>query len=178
MIAAHRPTKLHLGSGPDYRKQWLNVDINPDADPDVVADLTATPWEFAPENSVEVIEARHVVEHLDDRAAFFEEAARVLQPGGELRIAVPLGSNYDTDSDHKGRPWTWRTPEQFSQSHRRQWDPDVPLELVDRSVDVWFGGPLSKASPLLRLAARQWPDWAVHRCFAGELEAVYRRVGR
>ncbi|REA03481.1 hypothetical protein DEQ92_10305 [Haloferax sp. Atlit-6N] len=167
---------LHLGSGPDYRDGWTNVDVNEDADPDVVADLTK-PWDFASDD-VRVIEAHHVVEHLEDRTAFFVEAAKALRPNGILRITVPLGSNFDTDSDHVAPRWTWRTPEQFSRAHRRQWDPDIPLELVHREVDVWLGGPLSPASPLLRLAAQRWPDWASSRCYAGELTAVFRRCDK
>lgn len=187
MIAAHpfaqrlpqhheKRQRFHLGCGDDYRHDWTNVDVNPDVEPDIVADLAETPWEFVPADGAEVIEARHVVEHLEDRAAFFRAAAAALRPFGALRITVPLGANFDTDSDHVGPAWTWRTPEQFSQSHRRPWDPDVPLDLVSREVDVWFGGPFSKASPLLRLAAHKWPDWASTRCFAGELTAVYRKV--
>ncbi|RDI70206.1 class I SAM-dependent methyltransferase [Halopelagius longus] len=170
-----KPERLHLGCGEDHRPEWLNVDANPDVEPDVVADLEEE-WEFAPDNSVEVIEARQVVEHLEDRAGFFAEAARVLRPGGVLRISVPLGVNADTDSDHEAPNWTYRTPEQFSRPHRRSWDPDIPLELINRSVDVWLGGPLSAASPLLRLAAHKWPAWAAYRCYAGILTAEYRRM--
>ncbi|MGH9343870.1 MAG: class I SAM-dependent methyltransferase, partial [Terriglobia bacterium] len=39
--------------------------------------------------SVDVLFALHVVEHLDDPAAFFAQAARVLRPGGRLVIATP-----------------------------------------------------------------------------------------
>jgi hypothetical protein len=35
-----RPTRLHLGSGKDYRSGWLNVDVIPRALPDVVLDLS------------------------------------------------------------------------------------------------------------------------------------------
>lgn len=171
-----KPTCLHLGCGDEYREGWLNVDANPDSTADVVADVTDTPWSFAEADSVKLIEANHLVEHIDNRDDFFIECARVLEPGGELTISVPLGVNAKTDDDHSPPCWTWGKPERFSQSHRRPWDPDIPLELINRDVEVWLGGPLAPASPLFRAAARVWPAWAAERCFAGELTAIYRRT--
>lgn len=167
--------RLHLGCGQDYRDGWLNVDANPVVDPDVVADVTDTPWSFADDAAATVIEAHQLVEHLADREAFFAEACRVLNHDGILRVSVPLGANARSDDDHKTE-WTYRTPQQYSRAHRRPWDPDLPLELVNRSLDVWLAGPLSPGTPLLRAASRIWPAWAAERCYAGVLTATYRRL--
>lgn len=165
---------LHLFCGEDYRSDAINVDANPDVDPDVVLDLTDYPWAPFDGDSVDHIVARHGVEHLSDPAAFFQECGRVLGPGGTLSVTVPLGTNARTDNDHE-TVWTYETPEQYSLHHRRPWDPEVPFELVDREVSVWLGGPFSPLSPIFRLASRVWPAWAADRCYGGELTAVYRR---
>lgn len=168
------PDILHLGCGDDYHEHALNVDVNSESAADVVADITNTPWEFAEDGEFVRIEAHHVLEHLPDRAAFFDEAARVLRPGGELVVTLPLGRNAVTDDDHT-TAWTYGTPGQYSREHRRPWDPDTLFVLVDREMDVWLGGPLAPMSPLFRLLATRWPEWAAYRCYAGEVTATYRR---
>lgn len=169
-------TKLHLGCGDDYRAGWTNVDANPDSPADIVADISETPWDFATANTVDRIDAHQLVEHLPDREAFFEECARVLAPDGRLTVSVPLGMNAQTDSDHEPPAWTYETPEQFSCLHRRPWDPDLPLELLDREVNVWLGGPLAGLTPLFQAAARLWPAWAAYRCYAGVLKMTFRKI--
>lgn len=171
-----RPETLHLGCGDDYRAGAINVDVREDSAADLVFDITDD-WDPIADASMWRVEAHHVLEHIAEPAHVFAEAARVLRDGGQLIITVPLGVNAATDLDH-AHAWTFRTPEQFSQTHRRPWDPDVPFDLVGRHADVWFGGPLSKASPLLRLAALRWPAWAARRCYAGELWTRYQRQGR
>ncbi|MFD1526045.1 MULTISPECIES: class I SAM-dependent methyltransferase [Halobacteriales] len=175
MSNAHARDRLHLFCGEDYREEAINVDANPDVDPDLVLDLTDYPWTPFEDDSVTYIEARHGLEHLADPTAFFEECARVLRSGGTLEITVPLGVNARMDNDHETK-WTYETPEQYSAPDRRPWDPEVPFELVDRNVRTWLGGPLAPLTPLFQAAARRWPAWAAARCYGGELTAVYRRV--
>jgi len=165
---------LHLGCGDDHRENAMNVDVNPESAADVVADLSDTPWTFANDSGFRRIEAHHIIEHLPDRPTFFAEAARVLEPGGELIVTLPLGRNAFTDDDHDAY-WTYGTPEQYCRANGRPWDPNPPFTLVNRDLTVWLGGPLAKASPLFRLLATKWPDWAAYRCFAGEITATYQR---
>lgn len=169
------PGALHLGCGDDYHEDALNVDVNPESAADECLDVTETPWPY-PDGSFSRVEAHHLVEHIDDRAAFFHEAARVLSPGGVLVVTTPLGVNAATDDDHEPPHWTYETPTQYSRSHRRAWDPDVPLRLEDRRVNVWLGGPLAAATPLFQAAAVVWPAWTAQRCYGGELTAHYRRL--
>ena len=63
---------------------YKSVDLH---DADLIADLSK-PWPM-PDNSVGVLRAYHIVEHLDDTVHFFNEAYRVLAPGGFLLIEVP-----------------------------------------------------------------------------------------
>lgn len=167
----NQPTVLEVGCGnhPDPRAD-LTTDVLPHETVDAQADATRLPVQ---DNVLEGVIARHIVEHLDDPSLFFAEAARVIKPGGWIEIRVPLGVNHRNDGDHK-HPWSWERPEQYSKSHRRPWDPDLPLDLVDRKLNVWLMGPFGWLSPIFRLLARVWPNWAAYRTAGGELIVRYR----
>jgi ubiquinone/menaquinone biosynthesis C-methylase UbiE len=66
----------------------INVDAFASCHPDVVHDLNVTPYPWA-DNSVDGIQMRHVLEHLPNWWEAFCECARILKPGGYLRIHVP-----------------------------------------------------------------------------------------
>jgi predicted SAM-dependent methyltransferase len=79
--------KLHLG-GKQASPGWTIVDIENRPEVDLVSDIRTLP--IASE-SVSEIYASHVVEHLPFAGVgdALDEFARVLLPGGRLRIAVP-----------------------------------------------------------------------------------------
>lgn len=77
---------LNLGCGRDKILGYLNVDAY--GDPDFVWDLNQYPYPWK-DNSIDGIEMCHVLEHLDDWWASFNECARILKPGGTLHIRVP-----------------------------------------------------------------------------------------
>jgi predicted SAM-dependent methyltransferase len=81
--------KLYLGSR-DYKPEgFLTVDIDKHHEPDIVADVTDL--SIIGSNSVEEICASHILEHLPWPLSYkaLAEWARVLRPGGRLRVAVP-----------------------------------------------------------------------------------------
>lgn len=84
-----RLLRLHLGCGPDKRAGWVNVDVNPQFEPDLVADAHALP--ALDDRSCEVIESCHLFEHLTFTQArgALREWRRLLAPGGELRLELP-----------------------------------------------------------------------------------------
>lgn len=87
LAAAGGPVRLHLGSGPERLRGWTNVDLYFPAE--LCLDLR-TPLPF-PDGSVDVIYSQHFLEHLDHAAGLrlLAECARVLKPGGWLRISTP-----------------------------------------------------------------------------------------
>lgn len=175
--------KLNLGSGRDYRNGWLNVDINPKYNPDVVLDIDEPlPDEW--ESGFDHVVASHVIEHLENREQALNEIARVLTDGGTLRLYVPLGLNARTDDTHKTE-WTYDTPLQYAQNWRErtddyQFDPSPPLRIISRDVEMHQHGPLAWMSPLLRRMASQRPGvWlSGWPCSSGELSVLYRRLER
>lgn len=90
--------KINLGCGDGRIPGFLNVDVLPGADVDVVADLNVTPWDF-PSGGVEHIRAYHVFEHLRDKAATLNECYRVLAPGGLLEFELPTTDGWGAWSD-------------------------------------------------------------------------------
>jgi len=75
---------LDLGGRIATPPGYISVDL---LDAGIIADLNE-PWPFD-DNSVGVLRAYHVLEHLADPIHFFNEAYRVLAPGGFLLIEVP-----------------------------------------------------------------------------------------
>lgn len=83
------PVKLHLGSGPNYKPGWVNIDLfHPDAD--LQLDLR-DPWPF-PSESASHIYSEHVFEHFhyyDEVPHFLSESLRILRHDGIFDIGVP-----------------------------------------------------------------------------------------
>jgi predicted SAM-dependent methyltransferase len=82
--------RVNLGSGHNPLPGFLNVDALSDAPGvDLVADISqALPLD---DGSAELVYASHVLEHFPqaDTLRLLREWRRILQPGGELWIAVP-----------------------------------------------------------------------------------------
>lgn len=80
-------TRLNLGCGPDLMKGWVNVDGNPEEEPDVVADVRKL--DMFETGTVDEIFASHILEHIDCREPVLEEWCRVLKPTGRITVVVP-----------------------------------------------------------------------------------------
>lgn len=95
--------KVNLGCGRDIREGWTNVDVDESVGADVVHDLNGVPWPLD-SNVATHVEARHVLEHLDDVGEAFGELARILKPGGTLEWVYPIGHTRFEDTTHQ---WFW-----------------------------------------------------------------------
>lgn len=65
---------------------WVNIDLNADYVPDLVADATKLPYSNA---TVDEIYAGHLLEHIPQHVYVLSEWWRVLRPGGVLTVTVP-----------------------------------------------------------------------------------------
>ena len=91
--------KLNLGCGPHHRPEgYVHVDREEAANPDQLIDLEGWwPW-----IDVDEILMNHVMEHLSDHKHIYQEAYRVLKPGGIFQINVPhhLSESFYGDPTH------------------------------------------------------------------------------
>lgn len=99
--APWQPTRIHLGSGKDYKSGWLNLDVLDRALPDLVLDLSQPlqlplAVESASSGTVllrpgqaEAIVANNVLEHVADLPCLMTNCLALLRPGGRLLIEVP-----------------------------------------------------------------------------------------
>jgi hypothetical protein len=83
------PARLNLGCGYDRRAGYLNVDLNDFHAPDLVGDVRSLP--MLPAGGYREIVAQDVLEHLEraDGPVALAEWARLMAPGGVLRLRVP-----------------------------------------------------------------------------------------
>lgn len=73
----------------DSTQGWINIDVNPKWNPDIVADWRDLSMIEA--DSIDIVVAEQSVEHVGCGEAdpFFTEANRILKSGGSLIITVP-----------------------------------------------------------------------------------------
>lgn len=91
--------KLNLGCG-EYKKDgYVNVDFYSVTEPDVRHELNQFPYPF-PDNSFTVIEADHLLEHLQDPFRVMRELHRIGKPNSSLQIRVPHFSRGFTHAQH------------------------------------------------------------------------------
>jgi predicted SAM-dependent methyltransferase len=79
--------KLHLGCGKIRLSGYVNVDILPGSAVDCVADLRKLPWG---DGSVDMVYSCAAIEHFGrhEWVGVLREWARVLRPGGRLRLST------------------------------------------------------------------------------------------
>lgn len=89
---------LNLGSGDDFKygKDWINLDLTKPCS--VIADVTK-PLPFKKE-SLDMVWASHILEHVPDLCSLQIELARILKRKGELNVIVP----YYLSPDAWGNP--------------------------------------------------------------------------
>jgi SAM-dependent methyltransferase len=96
----NRIMKLNLGCGSFKKYGYINVDIRKEVNPDLVVDLNKFPYPFK-DNTFDLVEAFHVLEHLNSPFEAMFELHRILKNGGELKIAVPHCSRGFSHPEHK-----------------------------------------------------------------------------
>lgn len=82
--------RLQIGAGLNPREGWLNTNYRPGRQ-DPVIHLDATLPFPLPDASFDYIFSEHMIEHIGfaEGQAMLRECARVLRPGGRLRLSTP-----------------------------------------------------------------------------------------
>jgi hypothetical protein len=118
-----QPRRIHIGSGKDYRPGWLNIDILPAAEPDVLLDLAQPvqwPLQFdSPTHgpvrlnagSIQTIHASNVLEHVGDLPQMMRNCLDLLTLQGEMHIEVP----------YEHAPTAWQDPTHVRAINENSW---------------------------------------------------------
>lgn len=118
------PNRVNLGSGKDYKPGWLNLDILDRTDPDLVLDLANSDLHLPlsaesvwggplllEEDSVNLINANNVLEHVADLPNLMGNCLRLLKTGGEMHIEVP----------YEHAPSAWQDPTHIRAMNENSW---------------------------------------------------------
>lgn len=105
--------KLHLGCGDNYMEGWTNLDINPEVNPDVCADIEKG-LPFA-DDTFDVVYSKHVIEHIHNFIPLMAELNRICKNRARIKIDVPhaLSIAAYQDPTHK-RFFTYLTFDYFT----------------------------------------------------------------
>lgn len=91
--------KVNLGSAGFKKEGYINVDWQSIVEPDLVHDLNVFPYPFE-DGSIDLVEASHLIEHLNRPFDVMKEIHRILKVGGKAIIKVPHFSRGMTHSEH------------------------------------------------------------------------------
>ena len=196
---------LNLGCGRTHHPEWINIDISPSG-PDIIACDFRGGLPF-PEASFDVVYHAHVLEHFtrDEGAALMCEAARVLRPGGAIRVVVPdleqiavlylekLAAAIEGDAEARD-DYEWMVLELLDQMVRQHsgglmrqhlLDPNLRRATFVRSrigaeFDAALGSPTSTSllARLRRKGARRLVAMARDRAARGALHLIGGRRAR
>jgi SAM-dependent methyltransferase len=117
------PQRMNLGSGKDWRADYLNIDINNYWRPDAVLDIAQPQPEVIEleterfgtvrlgKGCLDEIVANDVLEHIPDLARGMTTALWLLRDGGEFRIQVPYDLSWGA----------WQDPTHLRAFNERSW---------------------------------------------------------
>jgi len=118
--------RLNLGCGFDKREGWVNADNFTGCDPDLLCDISHTPWPIM-DNEYGYILMKHVLEHVgqgfDEFSEIMRELYRVVSPSGTIEIHVP---------HYRHETW-WSDP-----THVRAFTPLTFQMMSLRQNDEWI----------------------------------------
>jgi len=137
-------TKLNLGCGEFKKEGYVNIDYYSVSEPDIKHDLNVFPYPFE-DNTFTLIEADHLLEHLENPFQVMKELQRIAKDGCLIKIKVPHFSRGFTHAQHN-RGFDVSFPLYFTPSFQGGYQ-GVALELVKMNLR-WFAQPYLKRSVL------------------------------
>jgi len=94
---------INLGCGNKKRKDYKNIDIRKECNPDIIYDLNkGIPFK---DNSVSRVYAKMILEHMNRPEELLKEIVRVCKDNAQIAIIVPHANSYASNSDltHKSK---------------------------------------------------------------------------
>jgi SAM-dependent methyltransferase len=117
------PMRLNLGSGKDWREDFINADLVERVNPDLILDI-CQPLPFGEvistrrfedfvlsKGSMDLIIAFDVLEHLPDLVTAMKSCLDLLKMGGEMQINVPYDLSWGA----------WQDPTHVRAFNERSW---------------------------------------------------------
>jgi hypothetical protein len=132
--------KLNLGCGDKKIEGWVNVDLFPACNPDMVVNLEHFPYPWK-DNSIDEILLQHVLEHLgqltDVYLKIIQELYRICKNGTIVHIQVPHPRHDDFlgDPTHV-RPITKENLSLFDKSLNQQW---IEKKWANTPLGIYLG---------------------------------------
>jgi len=113
LVKSSYPLQLHIGSGKDFKYDFLNVDVNDYWKPDIISDLNVPfpQGEIAlfetrrfglieiRKNTFQRIVANQVLEHIQNLTTAMRSFLDLLEMGGILEVSVPYDLSYGAWQD-------------------------------------------------------------------------------
>ena len=141
---------IDLGGGNWSKEGLLNVDINPNSD--IVCDLNnGIPLE---DNSVGLVNASHVLEHLKDPLKSMSEIHRVLAHGGWAFIEVPStdGRGAFQDPTHVSF-WNQNSFWYYTMQEKAQFIDNDKIRFMEKKLVTDYGSDFDKEHNILNTTA-------------------------
>jgi SAM-dependent methyltransferase len=132
--------KLNCGAGRFNKEGYLNIDNDKSTNPDMIVNLNRD-LNFFQDKQFNLIEADHVVEHLDNPFKTMKEFHRILEDDGILIIKVPHFSRGFTHPEHK-RGFDVSLPLYFNKDFQGGYC-GVEYKLISMRLN-WFAQPYLK----------------------------------
>lgn len=102
LIKEKSAIRLDIGGGANPQPGFVNIDILPLPNVDIVWDLETFPWPL-PDECVSISIASHVLEHINPAKGIFvnfmNEVWRVTKPGGQFAFVVPYAESFGMYQD-------------------------------------------------------------------------------
>jgi len=137
--------KLHLGSGNQPKKGWINLDVIPGKYVDVVHDLDKFPYPFKA-NSVDRIYTEYVLEHMRDIIKTLMEIYRICKNGAIVEIVVPHFTAHRMFGDLTHHQFFSYTsfdnfivnPSKYDKDYRNvNYCPEIKFEMVRKEIGFY-----------------------------------------
>jgi SAM-dependent methyltransferase len=155
-------TKLNLGCGEFKKTGYVNVDYFSVSEPDVRHNLNQFPYPFDSDQFA-LIEANHLLEHLEDPFSVMKELYRIAHHDALIRIRVPHFSRGFTHAQHT-RGFDVSFPLYFNPSFQGGYQ-GFTLDLIKARLR-WF------AQPYLKRTAMPMPVFLVGSALGFALDCV------